>query len=263
MDHVSDIGKSLRLARVLSPDSGCIIVPIDHSIEAYFEELENPRRLVEQFANAGADAVLLRRGSLSKVQDLIAGKMGVVFRMSGATGTSTDSSDQIITSSISEAMRVGADCVVHTVVLGHPHENEMFRAFGILADEARNLGMPLMGEIALADGLKENATEAFRLGARSLSEEGADVIKAYLPKNENDFAKIIKNSLVPVVAAGGAKMSTPMQFLEFVQAVMKAGAKGTCIGRNIWQYSNPSKMITAMSAIIKNGETAEKAARLL
>ncbi len=106
-------------------------------------------------------------------------------------------------------------------------------------------------------------TDALRLGARSLSEEGADVIKAYLPKDENDFAKIIRNSLSPVVAAGGAKMSSPEQFLNFVQAVMKAGARGTCIGRNIWQYSNPSKMIMAMSAIIKNGESAEKATRFL
>ncbi len=75
--------------------------------------------------------------------------------MSGATGTSTDSSDQVITSSIDEAMRVGADCIVHTVVLGHPRENEMFHNFGILADEARKVGMPLMGEIALSEGLRE------------------------------------------------------------------------------------------------------------
>ncbi|MCI4408856.1 MAG: hypothetical protein JHC26_07165, partial [Thermofilum sp.] len=70
------IGKEIRLKKILR-DGKTIIVPIDHPIEGYFKELEDPRRVVEEIIKGGADGVLLRRGSLAKTYDLVAGRLAI------------------------------------------------------------------------------------------------------------------------------------------------------------------------------------------
>ena len=248
------------MARVL-PRDGTVIVPIDHGIEAYYPELENPEKLVREFVEAGADAILLRRGTLFRVHNLL-GKTGIVYRVTGATGTSADMSYQMLVSSVEEALRVGADAIVDTVTAGHPKEHEMFQWFGMLSDEAHEHEMPLLGEVEVWSKTTEDRAELTRLATRSLGEEGADLVKVYFPDNLDYYSKIVKYSLVPVVAAGGAKMSSERQILEFVKRIMDAGSVGTSIGRNIWQYKEPKKMIRAMSKIVKEHASVDEALKV-
>lgn len=257
------VGKQLRLSRIIPTGGKTVIVPIDHGIEAHYRELEDPRKLVREFIDGGADALLMRRGTLKQTFDLIAGKAGVVYRLSGATGTSPDVLDQGVASDIPEALRLGADAVIFTLVAGHPKENEMYRMFGELADTADRYEIPLIGEADVWDKAKGERWELLRQGVRSLSEEGADVVKSYFPPEPQHFKDIIRYSLVPVVAAGGPKEDDPKSVLKFVKHVMDAGAAGTSIGRNIWQYKSPAKMVRAMSLVVKHGKSIEEAARAL
>jgi len=259
---MTGIGRSIRLARVM-PSNGSVIVPIDHGIEAYYPELEDPSRLVREFVEAKADAILLRRGTLFRVHDILAGKAGIVYRITGATGTSTDPADQMLVSSVDEAMRDGADCLVYTITMGHPNEHEMFRRFGILSDEAHEHEIPIMGEVEPWSKSTANKAELIRQGTRSLCEEGADLMKCYFPGEVDYYRNIVKYSLVPVVAAGGVKMNTGREVLEFVKRVMDAGAKGTSIGRNIWQYKEPKKMINAISKVVKESASVDEALKAL
>jgi DhnA family fructose-bisphosphate aldolase class Ia len=259
---MTGVGRKIRLARIM-PFNRSVIVPIDHAVEGYYSELENPSVLVKEFVEARATAVLVRRGMLFKVQDIVAGRVGIIYRVSGATGTSADPADQMLISTVGEAMRDGADCLVYTITIGHPHEHEMFRQFGILTDEAHENEMPIMGEVEAWSKTKEDRAELIRQGTRSLSEEGADMMKCYLPEDVDYYSKIVKYSLAPVVAAGGAKMNTGRDVLEFVKRVMDAGAIGTSIGRNIWQYHEPKKMIRAISKIVIEGTSVAEGLREL
>jgi DhnA family fructose-bisphosphate aldolase class Ia len=256
------VGKSIRLARVL-PTNGTVIVPMDHGIEAYYPELENPEQLVRDFVEAKADAILLRRGTLIRTYPLIAGKIGIVYRVTGATGTAADAADQQLVSSADEALRYGADAIVYTLTMGHPKEAEMFQRFGVLSDEAREVGIPLIGEVEPWSKSTEDKGELMRQGVRSLSEEGADIVKSYFFGDNDFYRKIVKYSLVPVVAAGGVKMESARDVLEFVKRIMTAGSRGTTIGRNTWQYKEPKKMIQAMSKIVKEGASVDEALKAL
>jgi len=260
---MTGIGKTLRLARVLPPERGTVIIPVDHPIEGYYAELEDPTRIVKDMVEGGADAILLRRGTLSKVHSIIAGKLGVIYRVTGATGTSADTFYQMLISSVEEALRLGADAIVDTVTVGHPQENEMFHWFGMLSDEAHEHELPLLGEVEVWGKVTENRAELMRQGARSLAEEGADFIKSYFPQEHDYYRKIISNSLVPVIAAGGARMNSAREVLEFVKRVMDAGARGTVIGRNTWQYKEPKKMIKAIAKIVKENASVEEALKIL
>ena len=245
------------------PKAGTIIVPIDHAIEGYYQELETPEKLVKEFVDAQADAVLLRRGTLLRVHNIIAGKAGIVYRITGATGTSADINYQMLISSVREALRLGADAIVDTVTIGHPKEHEMFHWFGMLSDECHEQEMPLLGEVELWGKVSGDRAELTRQGTRSLGEEGADFVKVYFPDNVDYYPKLVKYSLVPVVAAGGPKMKSEREFLTFVKRIMDAGSVGTSIGRNIWQYKEPKKMIHAMAKIVKEHASVDEALKAL
>ena len=88
-------------------------------------------------------------------------------------------------------------------------------------------------------------------------------MKCYFPEERDYYRKIVKYSLVPVIAAGGAKMNSGRDVLEFVKQVMDAGAIGTSIGRNIWQYKEPKKMIHAISKIVKESASVDEALKAL
>jgi len=256
--------KLLRLRRIVPPEGKTVIVPIDHGIEGYFPQLEDYRGLVSALIAGGADALLVRRGLLKRVADLVAGRAGVVYRVSGATVTSPDVQDQRLVATVFEAVRVGADAVVFTVTIGHPKEADMLTAFGEIVDEASYYGLPVIGEAEpWSKAKEEERAELLRQGARILSEEGADIVKTFFPKDESYYPKIVRYSLAPVVAAGGPRLNSQLDVLRFVKAVMDAGAIGTCMGRNVWGWDNPELMVKAVAAIVKKGASVEEASRIL
>jgi len=252
------IGKMIRLKKILK-EGKTIIVPIDHPIEGYFRELEEPRRIVQEIIDGGADGVLLRRGSLAKTYDLVAGRLAIVYRISGATFTSGDMGDQRLTSSVEEAVRYDADAIAYTVYVAHPKENDMYEVFSRLVEEAEYYGLPVIGEVLVWENAKVDAFEYLRIGVRTLGEEGAAIVKSGFPSDFSLYRDLVRYSIVPVIAAGGPKMDSPRKVLEFVKAVMDAGAVGTCIGRNVWQQESPSKMIRAMRRIVREGASVDEA----
>lgn len=254
------VGKTLRLARILPRTGKTVIVPMDHGISAHFPELVNTRGLVSQFVENGADAVLLRRGSIMKTHDILAGRVGVIYQLGGSTPAS---SDELVLSSVEEASKMGADAVIYTIVLGHPQENEMLRRFGLVADAAQDAQLPLIGEAYIWDKSPKKNWEMLRDSTRVLSEEGADLVKTYFIGAPSTFKEVIEYSLVPVVAAGGPKVDSPLKLLKFVEDIMKAGACGVAIGRNVWQSKNPGKTVKAISSIVKEDKTAQAALKHL
>jgi len=59
--------------------------------------------------------------------------------------------------------------------------------------------------------------------------------------------------------AGGPKVNTDLEVLEFVHDGMKKGAIGVNLGRNIWQNDFPVPMIKALRAIIHDKAAVKEA----
>ena len=66
-----------------------------------------------------------------------------------------------------------------------------------------------------------------------------------------------------MVAAGGAPANSPLDVLKQAASVVEAGAHGMTAGRNIWQATDPGKMVAALKAVIHGGDSPEVAAKLL
>ncbi len=267
-------GKRLRLNRLLDAHSGnTVVIPMDHGVEAYFEELRDPRSLVKNLADAGVDGFLTRRGLARAAGDLF-GRAGWVQRITGRSGigVARDAKldlEQLFIGSVEQALRNGADCVVPTVFLGGPTEARDLPLLGAVSDKCSELGLPLMAEVFPVG--EEHAEpyngpyslDDMRVAVRVAGEMGADLIKTWYSGDSKSFRQVVDYSLVPVLIAGGPKADNERQVLEIVKGAMDAGARGTTVGRKIWQSRNPGGMARAVRMIVHGGADVDEALKAL
>jgi class I fructose-bisphosphate aldolase len=92
---------------------------------------------------------------------------------------------------------------------------------------------------------------------------GADIVKVSYTGSPETFREVTEGCSIPVVIAGGPKMSSDRDILEMVKGSIEAGGAGVSIGRNVFQHKNPTRMIMAFSAIINDGAGVEDALKIL
>jgi class I fructose-bisphosphate aldolase len=83
-------------------------------------------------------------------------------------------------------------------------------------------------------------------GARIAVEHGADLLKLEVDRDHALFRATVKASPVPVFMLGGPKRPTQRETLADVVAAAQAGVVGLTIGRNVWQHSEPQRMVQAL-----------------
>jgi fructose-bisphosphate aldolase / 2-amino-3,7-dideoxy-D-threo-hept-6-ulosonate synthase len=268
----TSMGKTLRLARLFDTDSNTsIVLPMDHGVEEPgYGELERPTELVASLAKAGVNAFLMRRGLAAFSVSQFAGRAGWVLRLTARTGLSPGlEKDQLVLAGVAEALHNGADAVVPTFFIGPDTEAVQLPQLGAIADECSRLGVPLLAEIFPAGGPDAAPYDGpytlddMRVAVRVASEEGADFIKTWYTGDPESFRRVIDYSLVPVLVAGGPKARNERDVLEMVRGAMDAGASGIAMGRKIWQSRDPAAMVTALSAIIRQGASVDDALGLL
>jgi len=98
---------------------------------------------------------------------------------------------------------------------------------------------------------------------RVAAELGADVVKSYYTGDPDTFREVIRSCPVPIIVASGPMASDPEGLLKMVKEVMEAGAKGVIMGRNIWGYENMPAIMEAISKIVHEEESLERAIKII
>jgi len=271
----SCIGKTLRIRRIFKKERA-VIVPMDHPV--YYgpvQGIEDPRKLVHDIASSGADAILINLGALNIVKDVI-GELGIILRLDGThTELGSHLSKIELVSSVEHAVKIGVDMGAVNVFVGADNESELLRKLGDVVVDCHAWGLPLIGEMIpksvmeshYARGKKadqETIANDIKLASRVGAEIGADVIKTHYTGSIESFKEVTRTSMVPVVIAGGPKSQDGIKgFLNMVKDSITAGVRGICIGRNVWQYKEPKKLLKALCAIVHEDVEVEKAVKLL
>jgi len=166
---------------------------------------------------------------------------------------------------VEEAIKMGADAVSVHVNIGNGHDNEMLTDLGRMAHSAAEWGMPLLAMIyPRGENVKnEYDAQAVKHAARRGAELGADVVKVSYTGSVESFREVVNGCHVPVIIAGGPKMGSDREILTMVRGAMDAGAAGTSIGRNVFQHENPSKIVSALSAIVHGNASVDEAMDVL
>ena len=251
-----DWGMKNRLAQVIKGDGHCLFLPIDHG---YFQgptrKLEKPGETIRPLLPY-CDALFVTRGVLRSAIDPENTKP-IILRVSGGTSIiGKDLSNEGITTSMEEAIRLNVAAVGISIFVGSEFERDSLLNLSKLVDEGEKYGIPVMAVTAVGKELEKRDARYLGLSCRIGAELGARIVKTYWCEN---FDKVVHGCPVPVVMAGGPKTETEREVFEFVHDGMEKGAIGVNLGRNIWQNDHPVAMIKALRAIIHEKASVKEA----
>ncbi|MGE0015704.1 MAG: 2-amino-3,7-dideoxy-D-threo-hept-6-ulosonate synthase [Candidatus Methanomethylophilaceae archaeon] len=259
----SMFGKNVRLERVIDRRTGnCVIVPMDHGISiGPTEGLFDMKHTVNAVANGGATAVLMHKGLVKHGYRAGGHDIGLILHLSASTDMGDTNNSKVLVATVSEALKMGADAVSMHINLGAETEPEMLRDLGMLSSECEEWGMPLL-VMAYPRGPKIKNSydpELVAHGARAAAELGADIVKCSYTGDIDSFKEVVRGALVPVVIAGGPKMSSDLEMLTMVRDSIDAGGRGVSIGRNIFQHRDVEGITRAITDIVLRDASVEEA----
>jgi putative autoinducer-2 (AI-2) aldolase len=243
-----DWGFNNRLSKTIKSDGHCFYLAMDHG---YFQgptsKLEKPYQAAKPLLSY-VDAVFMTRGVLRAVVDPTL-EPAIILRVSGGNSmVGADLSNEEVTVSVEEIIRMNASAVGISVYVGSEYEHQTLMALAKLVNECLPYNIPVMAVTAVGRELGTKQEARFlALACRICAEAGASVVKTYYC---DDFEKVTYGCPVPVVIAGGPKTDSELQVFEFVYDGMQKGAIGVNLGRNIWQNESPVGMAKALRAII-------------
>ena len=209
-----DWGMKNRLSKLIQSDGRALFLPIDHG---YFQgptgKLEQPGKTIEPLLPY-SDALFVTRGVLRSCVDPDT-STPIILRVSGGTSVvGKDLSNEALTTSMEEAIRLNASAVGLSIFVGADYERESLLNLSRLVDEGQRYGMPVMAVTAVGKELEKREARFLALSCRIAAELGAQVVKTYYCKEA--FEKVVEGCPVPVVMAGGPQGDTELEVFEFV-----------------------------------------------
>lgn len=252
-----DWGMENRFSRIIKPDTGrTVMLAVDHG---YFlgptTGLKEPRKTIEPLIPY-ADTLMLTRGVL---RSSISPKhnIPIVLRVSGGTSILKELSNEGITASIEEAIRLNVAGMALSIFVGGEHERQTLLNLTKLVDLGEQYGIPVLAVTAVG---REMARDARYLGlaCRIAAELGAHFVKSYYCEG---FEEIVRGCPVPIVIAGGKKIPE-REALQLAYDAVQKGAVGVDMGRNIFQSESPTAMIRAVRSVVHENATPDEAYEL-
>jgi len=264
-----NIGKSMRLRRIMDSETGTTVMfAFSHGTSApdVLPGLENPTRVVEAAASGGADCVFLAPGLIEAVGEVVTTtSLGVAVKVSATASRGDKPYQEVLTTSIERSLELGADAVVALIPFAPENEPDVIALTATLGEACGRWGMPFIAEAEYPNSYygTENFAESWgvpylKRSARLCAELGADIVKSNWTGSVDTFAEIVESVPVPVVVAGGSRVSD-LDLLQNLQAAREAGAIGCSVGRNIFQHPAPERMVRAIAAVFKDGAGAQEA----
>ena len=249
-----DFGMKNRLSRIINPRTEkTVMLAVDHG---YFQGpttgLKDLKKTVTPLI-PHADCLFITRGMVRNSVDPRS-DVSICLRVSAGPSILGELSNEDITTSMEEAIRLNAFGVGISIFVGARNEDRTIANLGRLVNEAERYGMPVLAVTAVG---KEMGRDARYLGlaCRMAAEIGAHIVKTY---HCEDFHKVVEGCPVPVVMAGGKKIPEK-DALQMTANAIAEGASGVDMGRNIFQSDNPIGMIKAIRAIVHKGVSVDAA----
>jgi fructose-bisphosphate aldolase, class I len=232
-------GKSL----ILAYDQG-----LEHGPTDFNEDNVNPAYVINIANHGKFNAFACHKGIAEKYRDKI--KVPLIVKLNGKTSISKGEPISSRVCSVPYAVKLKASAVGYTLYIGSERENEIFKEFGEVQEEARKYKLPVVTWIYPRGKAVKDDGKYMAYAARIGLELGADIIKIKYNGNIKDLEEAVDNSgMAKIVISGGSKKADEA-FLKQVKDVMKTGVAGMAIGRNIWQNERPLQITKKIQEIM-------------
>lgn len=247
------LGYMRKLKRFFAtPDGRAVILPLDHGSSEGIPSAETFNSLLKAASDDGVQGLVLNKGMARAHSKAIGPTTNLLVQLSGGTKHGLPTYNKSIVCSVPEALRLGADAVCVQVNIGNDLEDRMLTDFGIVTDEAHQLGLPVMVVIyarggQIVDGHDPSLiSHCIRLGG----ELGADIVSVPYSRDKSSFAAAVAACPVPVLVTGGSESPDFDAFLKNIQDALDCGAAGVNIGRNLYHQPDPVEALRRIARIV-------------
>ncbi len=236
-------GKALYLAY----DQG-----MEHGPIEFNDRNVDPLYIIDIAKKGKFTAMIFQKGIAEKYSNEIKkSKIPLIIKLNGKTNLFKGEpfSEQLCT--VKEAIKLGASAVGYTIYIGSEHERKMLKEFENIEREAHAKNIPVIAWIYPRGKSLEGKSdgELLAYACRVGLEIGADMVKVHC-KDLKDLKWAVKSAgKTKVVVAGGSK-TDEKTLLQNVKEIMRSGATGLAIGRNIWQADKPLELAKKIKKII-------------
>ncbi|MFH1425464.1 MAG: hypothetical protein ABIG28_01900 [archaeon] len=237
-------GKAIYLAY----DQGLEHGPVDFN-----DSNVDPLYILEIAEKGKFNGVVFQKGIAEKYNNEIKKSgVGLIMKLNGKTNLPKGEPISRQLCSVREAVDLGAVAVGYTIYIGSTYESIMLEEFENIEKEAHALGLPVIAWVyPRGKGIAGKTSRGLMAySARVALEIGADMVKLQYNGVVRDLQWAVKSAgKTKVVIAGGVKKEGKA-FLREVENVMKAGAVGLAVGRNVWQNKEPLEISGEIRGIV-------------
>jgi fructose-bisphosphate aldolase/2-amino-3,7-dideoxy-D-threo-hept-6-ulosonate synthase len=269
---VTDIGKAMRMKRVIDQEGVSVICALDHGMTSptFLEPLADISQRTREAVAGGSNVIMMSKGMIRIANEAFSPTTSLALLLSASASPEGDRHQIVQIAQVEEALKLGADAVVLFTALGGDTESGMIDILSAVGRECATLGMPFIAEAefpttyATVEELKQQyGFEYLRRNVRLCAELGADIVKTNWPGDQESFARCVEAANgIPVVLAGGSRLADE-ELLKRMEQAMAAGGVGCSVGRNIFMHRDPEAITRALSRVIRERWTAEKALEAL
>lgn len=225
---------------------------LEHGPSDFNDENIDPNFILETGIKGGFNAVIFQKGVAEKYYP-VGSQVPLIVKLNGKTNLVEDQDPYSpLLCSVDEAIKLGAAGVGYTIYVGSEFENKMTSEFSAVVREAHTKGLPVVGWMYLRGKsiLNKNVKDLTAYAARMGLELGADIVKIKYPGDLESLKWAVEAAGKTRVVVSGGEKGDEAQFLEMAKNVMKAGAIGMAVGRNIWQNDNPLEITKKLKEIV-------------
>lgn len=252
-----------------------LIVAYDHGLEhgpVDFEpnpESADPRHVFEVAKHDAVTALAVQKGVAETYIDEYRDDVNLLLKLNGnsALPKRTDyySPKQCTVKYAVEGL--GAEAVGYTMYAGSDHEDQMWKEFRKVQEEARKYDVPVvMWAYPRGNGIEgkseyggDTDPAVISYAARLGLEMGADMVKCKYPGTKEGWLEVEDVvGQMKTVMSGGSKRSD-RDFLEDVYTTIDAGGNGIAVGRNVFQREEPEELLDKLEKVIFEGKDVEEA----
>ncbi len=250
-----DWGMKKHLANIFNPKSGnTVMFAFDHG---YFmgstAGLERLDLLLPKLAPY-VDCFMGTRGAIRTCVAPETAKSIALRVTSGSSMLQEDLSHEVVAVNIEDAIRMNADCMAVQTFIGADGQLSSLDNLNQVINAGMRYSVPTLGVCAVGKDMART-DRFFKLATRIIAEMGVQIVKTYDCEN---FEEVAAACPVPIVVAGGKKLPED-EALKLAYNVMRKGAHGVDMGRNIFQSEHPVEMAMAVGKIVHEGFTDKEA----
>lgn len=250
-----DWGMKRHLSSIFDAQSGnTVMFAFDHG---YFmgsvAGLERLDLLLPELAPY-VDCLMGTRGALRTCVPPHITKAVALRVTSGSSMLQDDLSHEIVAVDIEDAIRMNADCMAAQVFVGGDGQLSSIDNLSQIINAGMRYSIPTLGVCAVGKDMARTG-RYFKLATRIIAEMGCQIVKTY---DCEDFEEVVAACPVPIVVAGGKKLPE-RDALRMAYDVMRKGARGVDMGRNIFQSTHPIEMTQAVRKVVHEGASDEEA----